>query len=291
MTAETYVAGEVLREFDLEANSSLSQSLYHYTGPSGIVGIIETKALWLTHIRFLNDITEFRTMLKVAEAALDAYAGGEKAKIIGMLKSQLLKDLQATAVCVCSLSTKRDDLSQWRAYSHGDVGYSIGFRTEKLKKLCEQSSAFLMKCVYDEEAQIAIIHRGIDKSIEHFVTSPVILYESLKHTLCTLGSMCKDKSFKDEAEVRLVYPNTMQVSKSPLFFRTSNTSPIPYCKLSLGDKNVDENVEEIICGPTPDPELSELGASILLACNSKSNTRLEPSPLVKRSSIPFRNWQ
>ena len=33
--------------------------LYHYTTPAGLLGIFETKSIWLTHSSFLNDAKEF----------------------------------------------------------------------------------------------------------------------------------------------------------------------------------------------------------------------------------------
>ena len=35
-------------------------SIYHYTSIQGLKGILESKSLWLTHYKFLNDPNEMR---------------------------------------------------------------------------------------------------------------------------------------------------------------------------------------------------------------------------------------
>ena len=35
------------------------KKLYHYTNWDGLLGILNTKRLWATHYRFLNDSSEF----------------------------------------------------------------------------------------------------------------------------------------------------------------------------------------------------------------------------------------
>src|SRR5215813_9987824 len=36
----------------------LAEELYHYTGIQGLTGIIESRKLWATHYKFLNDSEE-----------------------------------------------------------------------------------------------------------------------------------------------------------------------------------------------------------------------------------------
>jgi hypothetical protein len=33
--------------------------LYHYTDATGLLGIVQSRAIWATHIRYLNDAQEF----------------------------------------------------------------------------------------------------------------------------------------------------------------------------------------------------------------------------------------
>src|SRR5208283_5453847 len=61
--------------------------LYHYTSEEGLHGIIESDNIRATHVRFLNDYTEFRQAFKEAYVAAltDAFREG------------LPKDLDETA--------------------------------------------------------------------------------------------------------------------------------------------------------------------------------------------------
>src|SRR6202040_2422212 len=70
-----------------------------------------------------------------------------------------IKERGICAVCFCS---KGDLLSQWRAYSGGGYGYSIGFNPENLKALGEiskfdQAPFELAECFYDTVAQKCIV--------------------------------------------------------------------------------------------------------------------------------------
>lgn len=39
------------------------RTLYHYTSDSGLLGIIETKSIWATNVRYLNDSKEYALAL------------------------------------------------------------------------------------------------------------------------------------------------------------------------------------------------------------------------------------
>jgi len=45
--------------------------IYHYTRREGLQGIFNSRALWATSIRYLNDASEFLTAVQVAESVLD----------------------------------------------------------------------------------------------------------------------------------------------------------------------------------------------------------------------------
>ena len=42
-----------------KAPKKVTQSLYHYTTARGLMGILEQKKIWATHINYLNDKKEF----------------------------------------------------------------------------------------------------------------------------------------------------------------------------------------------------------------------------------------
>lgn len=50
-------------EFADFGEPEVPEILYHYTGPEGIIGIVESSRFWATNIHFLSDIKEFEYAL------------------------------------------------------------------------------------------------------------------------------------------------------------------------------------------------------------------------------------
>jgi hypothetical protein len=91
-------------------------ALYYYTTSNGLLGILDSDALWASKIHYLNDSTEFELALSLATRVLREKL---KAKSSDPEKVRCLLDniptIARVNVCVASLSEKRDLLSQWRA--------------------------------------------------------------------------------------------------------------------------------------------------------------------------------
>ena len=45
----------------------IPDALYHYTSRKGFLGIIKTKQIWASHIRFMNDLKEQILALEILE--------------------------------------------------------------------------------------------------------------------------------------------------------------------------------------------------------------------------------
>ena len=52
-------------------NAALPSILYHYTGQTGLLGIVESAELWATKIQYMNDATEFGLALGMARQELE----------------------------------------------------------------------------------------------------------------------------------------------------------------------------------------------------------------------------
>jgi Protein of unknown function (DUF2971) len=168
--------------------------LYHYTSNEGLQGIIENDNIWATHIRFLNDYTEFIQAFKeeYLGALTDSFLAGlpesvdEKARqmIKVVLSKRRFPGLQKIIESnghesfVCSFTGTTpginaapqsrgdpgDRLSQWRGYSRSSQGFSLGFDRELLKKQIERvgdpqkqkTKAQLLECRYDDQEIVAM---------------------------------------------------------------------------------------------------------------------------------------
>lgn len=99
--------------------------LYHYTSADGLKGILESKSLWASEDRNLNNDSEIGLGL---DLALETLENDDRLKFTSPLVAPLLKDVfQEFAAFVVCFTTRRDLLSQWRAYGDDGRGYCLGF--------------------------------------------------------------------------------------------------------------------------------------------------------------------
>ncbi len=90
--------------------------LYHYTTPSGFLGITETGTIWATGIHYLNDSQEFHHALSLfaSELRRRASESPDKNQFFEWLADSV-KNIRELKIFVCSFSQDQDLLSQWRA--------------------------------------------------------------------------------------------------------------------------------------------------------------------------------
>jgi hypothetical protein len=111
--------------------------LYHYTDLAGLTGIIESRKLWATHIRCLNDESEFRygrqllgsNVESIRAEFQDTYA----VKVVFDSAVALAVAPTSLDTFVASLCEDGDNLGQWRGYG----GFAIGFRRESLAAISQ----------------------------------------------------------------------------------------------------------------------------------------------------------
>lgn len=128
-----------------------STELFHYTGLSGLEGIIRTQSLRATHFAFLNDMTELRTfeqrLIKILHKALalsdqDSYAEDMAVSMREIALGNRVKNTPAMAepfiTSFCKARTKEISehglLSQWRAYGE-EGGYAVVFDGARLTNM------------------------------------------------------------------------------------------------------------------------------------------------------------
>ena len=158
--------------------------LYHYTSEPGLIGIVENDNLRATHVRFLNDWTEFR----------EAFAEDYVRQLLDSFRASLPEDLPPDAITVidgiisrrapeileiisgsdsanetfvCSFTSSLpqeagdpgDRLSQWRGYASAGQGFSLGFDKTLLKNCVEinnpKAKASLEECIYNDAEKTA----------------------------------------------------------------------------------------------------------------------------------------
>ena len=239
--------------------------LYHYTSEAGLTGIIENDNIRATHIRFLNDWMEFREAFteSYVRTLLDAFRAGlpsdlpldARRVIDGMISRRAPEILEIAAgsesaneTFVCSFTSALpqesadpgDRLSQWRGYSAGTQGFSLGFDRELLRERVEirnpKAKATLAQCVYDDAEKTSFfeeigrlaggrfeeLRRNNQPVPSSFVTLQPNATDEYKKTnyyfldslsratarLFTTAARIKNPGFREEREWRVIFQAT-----------------------------------------------------------------------------------
>jgi Protein of unknown function (DUF2971) len=150
--------------------SSLPTILYYYTYTDvrGLFGIIQDQAIWASNILYLNDSQEFDYAVTLAKGVIlekaEATADQKEKEVLTALSTRLSTGpiFPRVDVFVTSFSADGDLLSQWRGYCPNGAGYSIGFVTEALCGEACMQGFYLAQCVYEYEAQRAVIRETLN---------------------------------------------------------------------------------------------------------------------------------
>jgi hypothetical protein len=151
----TYSLHEIVpREIqrNMASQSSPAGLVYHYTTAAALQGIIESNGIWLTDFSYLNDESEIRYGIEVAQDILHKFLENERYKENIELFKSLSVDLankQHPRVCLACFSSDDDSLSQWRAY--GKI--ALGFRSRPSMFGRDGLVPSLAKVIYKKETQ------------------------------------------------------------------------------------------------------------------------------------------
>jgi hypothetical protein len=139
--------------------------VFHYTTVEGLHGILATRKLWATDVRYLNDRSEFiYSDDLVRQVGTSLCAGlGPLFDFSEMLNKNFLDIFDCYVSCFCE---DGDLLSQWRAYSRQGAGYAIGFDVPRLRALhSADAGAMLGRIVYDQAAQLELLRESLQSAL------------------------------------------------------------------------------------------------------------------------------
>lgn len=287
--------------------------LYHYTSPSGLVGIVESESLHCTSVHHLSDaeeisyaIGETRPFLEEIEDELQEHHEFEQEHALLHQMTDALDEIEDEWVFVGSFSPHGNQLSQWRAYCPDRGGYSIGFDGERLAALATILGFDLVQCVYPRDDYWPNLEGLVRTTLDAFRTGlnegqpeDELVSDCVDYFhahLARLASRVKHPKFEEEDEWRLVSAPYVH-DPVELGFRKGPSFLMPYKEFQLwlhSDQEMWGEVEyapddlrlpitEIIVGPTPHPEAAQLSAHML--CNQSGLW-----PEIELSGIPYRTW-
>ncbi|MDK9719798.1 MAG: DUF2971 domain-containing protein [Rhodospirillales bacterium] len=276
--------------------------IWHYTNGASLISILKTGTLYSTQISCLNDSREFRHVRDLFAEAVKAQNPGvnDNAKyLIDLLNSGLQRDtVHFDAWFITCFSSKRDDLSQWRAYGNGENGYAIGLISSWLRECGKAHGSLLIPVCYDlqktrnfvadlAQATIRFFLQGIDDrpgvDREKWARSFLKEWgEQIEH----FQPLFKDPAFKDESEWRLIHRLTatetsaMEYVQKPSML--SRHLPLRFPPPGKPDARL-LPIQEVMIGPGRHKEVSRISVGDLLrTCGYQSVE-------VTVSSVPYQS--
>ena len=271
--------------------------LYHYTDIEGLLAILDSQVLRLSHAAYLNDASELSHGLDVIKEVVESKKGqfGQQYGSLIQLGADSLRGLYEGAFdpYVFSLSEPKDMLSQWRAYGKAS-GVAIGFDTNKLKELALEKPSLLnitslSKVIYEKRDQSRLVEVVIDavhayegrtNSAKRGGTS---LLKALVNAFVQLVPTFKHPSFSEEQEWRVIrlLASHPEPELEFVHHRIGGRLLIPYINLKAPTGQL--GISEVVCGPHPNPEL------VIKAVSSCLKKRGYAQFNILKSRIPFRS--
>ena len=151
--------------------------VYHYTSASGLYGILESRRVWATDCRFLNDVSESQIGNNTALELLRARLANEKSDEKRSFYKALINSIGSDSFepnFIFSMSERSDDLTQWRTYAHEGEGFTLGFDARAIQSASNRpESEFAFGQVsYNAHSLLSRITRSLDTFETTFVDLP-----------------------------------------------------------------------------------------------------------------------
>lgn len=266
-------------------------SLYHYTDVQAVHSILKSKHIRLTDIRFLNDSEELHDGLTTLEETLLNPISTDlkyKNNAVNFIQHSLINaessGSELEPLFVFSLSSEKNQLSQWRAYG----SYAIEFD----KELLLENVNMLAPCIYDFNEKIK---RSISK-VEEAVTTIAKEMEKYEGSLGPYGydsaiylmydaATFKHDGFNEEKESRIIMPADDMINTK---YRPRNGMLIPYIEIELPL----DCIKSIQIGPMANQDLAYVSMRDFVS-EIEHDWQIETSNIeyeltVDKSLIPYR---
>lgn len=251
--------------------------LFHYTSAAGVHGILESGSLRASDMRFMNDEQELRLAFDLIQSAVDRIATGKthEEMLAGLDRSR------ATGICVACLSAAGDLLSQWRAYTPEEGGYTIGYDLDSLGSNLAEHSFSLFPCIYEPDDQRLIAEQLVEKYSESWneIGSSQSQWAFIVDVL-KIAPFIKHEAFREEEEWRIVSEPVWSASHAAILlkFRMTPSLLVPYLNVDFDISHV----REIVIGPHPHAGLAEDALRSFFLTQSVQHVAL------RHSTVPYR---
>jgi hypothetical protein len=278
------------------------ERLYHYTTFSGLLGIVDSGALWASDIRYMNDSAELKHTADLIRTEITDRIGAGHAK--PDLLNQFLdwvthRITNGHMLFAASFRSNGNLLSQWRGYSRVGKGVSLGFNPDFILECAEKQTFQIGKCIYNRGEQRKLISQVID-SVEALADkgddnrdnhprggsdrSYHDIFQEIESDLLRIAAILKHPSFREEEEWRIISPVITDYRKETVLFREGTSMLVPYIEFNLATQNNSSiALEHLFLGPTPNITISMNSLTMFL-----SKRGIRPKGGISYCQIPYR---
>ncbi len=277
------------------------ERLYHYTSFTGLLGIVASRALWASDIRYMNDSAELRHTADLIRTEISRRigAGHPRPDLLNQFLDWVTHRItNGHMLFASSFRSNGNLLSQWRGYSRLGKGVSLGFNPDYILRCAKRQSFQVGKCIYDCEHQERLISQVVDAvevlakahdlktNGEKIGVDPSYqgVFQLIESDLLRIAAILKHPSFREEEEWRIISPVVTDFVRAPVLFREGTSMLVPYIQFDFLDElNSPIALEHIFLGPTPNITISMNSLTMFLA-----KSGIQPTKGISYCQIPFR---
>lgn len=269
------------KAFEYEGLGSFDKSdtIYHYTSPQGLLGILENKQVvfWFSRYDCMNDISEGKNVLEVYNEVCEELTNEKKMDndFVKAIKDIEIDDRELFITYnednemlnvksllpekyICCFSKNQDSLPMWNYYTKSGryEGYNIEvsfFETQHkgIQNYFGKNYCFhIYKVIYNEGDKKSKLRKEIEECYEKYKSGFASL-NSIKTILMQFLNNCslifKNSSFQHEEEIRAVItiPKEIKERRFEIKYRPVNGYIVPYIEVPFPK----EIIKEITIGP------------------------------------------
>lgn len=274
-------------------------TLYHYTTFKGLLGIIGSRTLWASDVRYMNDSAELRHTADLIKAEVQERIHGGHAN--GNLLAQFAdwvayRITNGHMLFGASFRSHGNLLSQWRGYSTIGKGVSLGFCPEHILRCAQKQHFIIGKCIYEPHRQRALIKQvvhAVERLAEDKAGAASLASErsqlyrqafaSIEIDLLRIAAILKHPSFREEKEWRIVSPVIANTAEAPIYFREGHAMLVPYIEFNLEVEGKPPVMDHFYLGPTANINISMNSLKMFLEQHG-----IAPQRGIDYCQIPFR---
>ena len=273
--------------------------LYHYTTFAGLLGIVKSRALWASDIRYMNDSAELRHTAELINMEVrERIDGGHPnphllTQFVDWVSHRITSGHMLFGA---SFRSQGNLLSQWRGYSTPGKGVSLGFRPEYILQCAEKQHFMVGRCIYEPAKQRQLIRQVVD-AVETLASRLVVgertaaertvlyheTFAKMETDLLRIAAILKHPSFHEEKEWRIVSPIIANNAEAPILFREGHAMLVPYIEFDIGLGAAPLAMDHLFLGPTANSNISMNSLKMFLEKNG-----IIPKRGIDYCQIPFR---